>query len=126
MIWSSRFWSSSSSSSEKSLLRFSSISCRISRSILAISTFAPVENMKKGYRMQDAGCKMQDASLRPGLGLAGRASMQDTITAMEILIVDDEKNIRSSLSRFFELHGNEVMTAENGREAVESIRKRSF
>src|SRR5437773_12206090 len=69
---------------------------------------------------------MQDASLRPGLGLAGRASMRDTMTTMEILIVDDEKNIRSSLSRFFELHGNEVMTAENGREAVESIRKRSF
>ena len=45
---------------------------------------------------------------------------------MRILIVDDEKNIRASLSRFFDLNGHQVETAENGREAFESVRRNSF
>ena len=45
---------------------------------------------------------------------------------MRILIVDDEKNIRASLSRFFDLNGHQVEAAENGREAFESVRRNSF
>jgi two-component system, NtrC family, nitrogen regulation response regulator NtrX len=45
---------------------------------------------------------------------------------MKILIVDDEKNIRTSLSRFFNLHGFQVSTAENGSDAAEQVRKSSF
>jgi two-component system, NtrC family, nitrogen regulation response regulator NtrX len=45
---------------------------------------------------------------------------------MKILIVDDEKNIRTSLSRFFDLNGFQVSAAENGADAVEEVRKRSF
>ncbi|MGH9857417.1 MAG: sigma-54-dependent transcriptional regulator, partial [Acidobacteriota bacterium] len=45
---------------------------------------------------------------------------------MKILIVDDEKNIRTSLSRFFDLNGFQVSTAENGADAAEEVRKRSF
>ena len=45
---------------------------------------------------------------------------------MKILIVDDEKNIRTSLSRFFDLHGFQVSTAENGSDAAEQVRKSSF
>jgi two-component system, NtrC family, nitrogen regulation response regulator NtrX len=45
---------------------------------------------------------------------------------MRILIVDDEKNIRTALSRFFDLHGDSVASAENGHEALEQIRKQSF
>ncbi len=40
-----------------------------------------------------------------------------------ILIVDDEKNIRRSLSMIFEAEGYGVVTAENGREAMEQIAK---
>jgi two-component system nitrogen regulation response regulator NtrX len=45
---------------------------------------------------------------------------------MRILIIDDEKNIRASLSRFFDLNGHQVETAENGREGLENIRRNSF
>lgn len=45
---------------------------------------------------------------------------------MKILIVDDEKNIRTSLGRFFDLHGNHVDTAENGRDALELVRRSSL
>lgn len=45
---------------------------------------------------------------------------------MKILIVDDEKNIRASLSRFFDLNGHSVETAENGREGLEKVRRSSF
>jgi two-component system nitrogen regulation response regulator NtrX len=45
---------------------------------------------------------------------------------MQILIIDDEKNIRASLSRFFDLNGHQVETAENGREGLEKIRRNSF
>src|SRR5262245_20415153 len=45
---------------------------------------------------------------------------------MKILIVDDEKNIRTSLGRFFDLHGNQVTSAEHGAEAIEQVRKSSF
>ncbi|HSP07417.1 MAG TPA: sigma-54 dependent transcriptional regulator [Acidobacteriota bacterium] len=45
---------------------------------------------------------------------------------MKILIVDDEKNIRTSLGRFFDLHGNSVETAENGREALDRVRRMSI
>ena len=45
---------------------------------------------------------------------------------MRILIVDDEKNIRASLSRFFDLNGHQVETGENGREGLERVRRNSF
>ena len=45
---------------------------------------------------------------------------------MKILIVDDEKNIRTSLSRFFDLYGFQVTAVENGSEAAEQVRKNSF
>lgn len=45
---------------------------------------------------------------------------------MKLLIVDDEKNIRSALSRFFDLHGNEVQSAENGKDGIEAVRRNSF
>lgn len=45
---------------------------------------------------------------------------------MKILIVDDEKNIRTSLGRFFDLHGNQVVAVENGAEAIEQVRRNSF
>ena len=36
----------------------------------------------------------------------------------KLLIVDDEKNIRSHLARFFREHGYEVQTAESGHQAL--------
>jgi two-component system nitrogen regulation response regulator NtrX len=45
---------------------------------------------------------------------------------MKILIVDDEKNIRTSLGRFFDLHGHQVSAAESSSEALEQVRKNSF
>ena len=47
-------------------------------------------------------------------------------SAMRILIIDDEKNIRASLSRFFDLNGHNVETAESGREGLEKVRRSSF
>ena len=44
----------------------------------------------------------------------------------KILIVDDEKNIRTSLGRFFDLHGDSVSSAENGQQALDQIRRQSF
>lgn len=41
----------------------------------------------------------------------------------KILIVDDEKNIRQAVSRFFESCDYQVSTAENGREALETMAK---
>ena len=35
----------------------------------------------------------------------------------KLLIVDDEKNIRSHLATFFESCGHQVKTAENGQQA---------
>jgi two-component system, NtrC family, nitrogen regulation response regulator NtrX len=45
---------------------------------------------------------------------------------MKILIIDDEKNIRSSLSRFLELQGSKAESAETGREGIEQVRKNSY
>lgn len=45
---------------------------------------------------------------------------------MKILIVDDEKNIRTSLGRFFDLNGHSAESAENGRDAIEMARRGSF
>lgn len=42
------------------------------------------------------------------------------------MIIDDEKNIRASLSRFFDLYGHAVETAETGREGLERVRRNSF
>ena len=39
----------------------------------------------------------------------------------KLLIVDDEKNIRSHLVTFFEGAGHKVKTAENGREALAQL-----
>jgi DNA-binding NtrC family response regulator len=40
-----------------------------------------------------------------------------------VLIADDERNIRSSLSDTFQLEGYEVVTAENGEEAVQRVER---
>jgi len=45
---------------------------------------------------------------------------------MRILIVDDEKNIRTSLGRFFELHGNSAVSVETAEDALSQVRKGSF
>jgi CheY-like chemotaxis protein len=37
-----------------------------------------------------------------------------------------QKNIRTSLSRFFDLHGNSAVSAETGGEALELLRRDSF
>ena len=41
---------------------------------------------------------------------------------LTILIVDDEKNIRETLSDFLRLTGYEAITAENGNDALHQIR----
>src|SRR5215475_10737618 len=43
-----------------------------------------------------------------------------------LLIVDDEKNIRQSLERFFHSLGHEVESAENGAQALELVANRPF
>jgi DNA-binding response OmpR family regulator len=45
---------------------------------------------------------------------------------MKLLIVDDEKNIRTSLARFFDLHSYSVVAAETGAGAIEQIRNSTF
>jgi CheY-like chemotaxis protein len=40
-----------------------------------------------------------------------------------ILVVEDDMDIRESLQGFLELHGYEVATAANGREAVEQLQR---
>jgi two-component system nitrogen regulation response regulator NtrX len=45
---------------------------------------------------------------------------------MKVLIIDDEKNIRSSLSRFLELQGISAESAETGKECLEQVHKNSF
>ena len=42
---------------------------------------------------------------------------------MNILIADDEKNIRNSLASTFKLEGYQVETAEDGAAAVEAVEK---
>ncbi|MGM0419055.1 MAG: response regulator [Thermodesulfobacteriota bacterium] len=43
-----------------------------------------------------------------------------------ILVVDDEEEIRNSLSRHFEFDGYEVETAANGIKALEALEKKRF
>ncbi len=45
---------------------------------------------------------------------------------MKILIIDDEKNIRTSLSRFLELQGNVAESAETGKDGIDQVRKNSY
>jgi CheY-like chemotaxis protein len=40
-----------------------------------------------------------------------------------ILVVEDDMDIREALQGFLELHGYEVVTASNGREAVELLQR---
>jgi DNA-binding NtrC family response regulator len=44
----------------------------------------------------------------------------------KLLIVDDEKAMRVSLAEIFTLRGAQVMTAADGREAVELLNQRDF
>jgi DNA-binding NtrC family response regulator len=44
----------------------------------------------------------------------------------EILIVDDEEEIRNSLSRHFEFEGYNTETAANGEEALKALEKKRF
>jgi DNA-binding NtrC family response regulator len=43
-----------------------------------------------------------------------------------ILIVDDHKEIRDLLSKFFLLNGYEVDTAEDGETAMEKVRRKGY
>ena len=45
---------------------------------------------------------------------------------LKVLVVDDEKVIRDFLSRFISLQSAQVMTVENGRQAIEAVRKEKF
>lgn len=45
---------------------------------------------------------------------------------MKLLIIDDEKNIRTSLSRFLELQGNTAESAETGKDGIDLVRKSSY
>ena len=45
---------------------------------------------------------------------------------MRVLIIDDEKNIRTSLSRFLELQGTNADSVETGAEGIERVRKSSY
>ena len=45
---------------------------------------------------------------------------------MKILIVDDEKNIRTSLGRFFDLHGHEVLSVETGKQGIDAVKRNSL
>lgn len=45
---------------------------------------------------------------------------------MKILIVDDERRIRSLLTEYFEYKGWEVTTAQDGEEAISALRSQSF
>ncbi len=45
---------------------------------------------------------------------------------IRLLIVDDEKEIREMLSRHFRFLGHEVLTAANGREALETMAETSI
>ena len=47
-------------------------------------------------------------------------------TAKRILIVDDEKRIRNTLSNILNLKNYETITAENGMEAVKHISSKSI
>jgi len=44
----------------------------------------------------------------------------------KLLIVDDERNIRRSLTTFFESLGHEVRAAENGPQAVVLLAETQF
>ena len=41
----------------------------------------------------------------------------------KILVADDEPDVLSLLKDYFEMNGYEVITAKNGREAVENMKK---
>jgi len=45
---------------------------------------------------------------------------------INILIVDDEKNILQSLKTFFQFHGFDVFTAENGEEALKLLKRKKI
>jgi DNA-binding response OmpR family regulator len=45
---------------------------------------------------------------------------------LEILVVDDESNLRETLRRAFERQGHRVVTASNGRAAIDLASTRSF
>lgn len=43
----------------------------------------------------------------------------------QILVVDDDENIRNLLSAFFSLHGYEAASAGNGKEALDTLKNKS-
>ena len=45
---------------------------------------------------------------------------------IRVLVADDEPNIRTSLKRYLELDGAEVVTAENGLSAQRRLRGEAF
>ena len=45
---------------------------------------------------------------------------------LKVLVVDDEKVIRDFLSRFISLQSAQVMTVEDGQQAIEAVRKEKF
>jgi CheY-like chemotaxis protein len=67
---------------------------------------------------------------RPGISeeslTIGRKRKETTIREKPILIVDDEKNIRLTLSTSLESLGVETDSAENGKEALLKLREKEF
>jgi DNA-binding response OmpR family regulator len=47
------------------------------------------------------------------------------ISVSQVLVVDDEENIRNLLSAFFSLHGYEAISAGNGKEALDILKNTS-
>ena len=43
----------------------------------------------------------------------------------QVLVVDDDENIRNLLSAFFSLHGYEAASAGNGKEALDILKNKS-
>lgn len=48
------------------------------------------------------------------------------MSSYTILIVDDDRNVRDALSRWFEIRGFSVETAEDGIDALDKCRARRF
>ena len=48
------------------------------------------------------------------------------MTALKILVVDDDRDNADSLAELFELEGHDVATAYNGQEAIDIYTERDF
>src|SRR3989442_2613975 len=57
--------------------------------------------------------------------VVGSAQPMCAEVALDILVVDDESNLRETLRRAFERQGHRVVTASNGRSAIDLASTRS-